>query len=251
MGHPVVGVGLRPWWTCRARKARPRSRAKAGRQHQQHWESSPPLKATSSRRGNLPARAESDKTRINTRNHRLPQYDQGDPAESGLSSANPAARARRSLRGQGSHLTRIGIQHNEQQENSAGRPSSGWPAGSGCSQAPDGPNRQALRPRAGQHGHQRQTRRRLLPLRERHWLATAKIPDDRPADGASTCCGTNPWRTCGCWWKGLDGKAAAGTPAQQIHDLYQSYLDQTTRNAKGTTPLLPMLSEIEQIRTPE
>ncbi|WP_164915540.1 M13 family metallopeptidase [Aeromonas caviae] len=36
--------------------------------------------------------------------------------------------------------------------------------------------------------------------------------------------------------EGLDGKAAAGTPAQQIHDLYQSYLDQATRNAKGTTP---------------
>jgi hypothetical protein len=35
--------------------------------------------------------------------------------------------------------------------------------------------------------------------------------------------------------EGLDGKAAAGTPAQ-IHDLYQSYLDQAARNAKGTTP---------------
>jgi predicted metalloendopeptidase len=35
--------------------------------------------------------------------------------------------------------------------------------------------------------------------------------------------------------EGLDGKAAAGT-AQQIHDLYQSYLDQAARNAKGTTP---------------
>ena len=84
-----------------------------------------------------------------------------------------------------------------------------------------------------------------------HWLSTAKIPDDRPADGAFYMLRDKSLADVRVLVEGLDGKAAAGTPAQQIHDLYQSYLDQTTRNAKGTAPLMPMLSEIEQIRTPQ
>ncbi|MBP9659461.1 MAG: M13 family metallopeptidase, partial [Aeromonas sp.] len=84
-----------------------------------------------------------------------------------------------------------------------------------------------------------------------HWLATAKIPDDRPADGAFYLLRDKSLADVRVLVEGLDGKAAAGTPAQQIHDLYQSYLDQAARNAKGTTPLLPMLSEIEQISTPQ
>ena len=84
-----------------------------------------------------------------------------------------------------------------------------------------------------------------------HWLGTAKIPDDRPADGAFYMLRDKSLADVRVLVEGLDGKAAAGTQAQQIRDLYQSYLDQKTRNAKGTAPLLPMLSEIEQIRTPQ
>ena len=81
-----------------------------------------------------------------------------------------------------------------------------------------------------------------------HWLATAKIPDDRPADGAFYLLRDKSLADVRVLVEGLDGKAAAaGTPAQQIHDLYRSYLDQGTRDAKGTAPLLPQLSEIDRI----
>lgn len=82
-----------------------------------------------------------------------------------------------------------------------------------------------------------------------HWLTTAKIPDDRPADGAFYLLRDKSLADVRVLVEGLDGKAAAGTQAQQIRDLYHSYLDQTTRDAKGTAPLLPMLSEIEQIKS--
>ena len=80
-----------------------------------------------------------------------------------------------------------------------------------------------------------------------HWLATAKIPDDRPADGAFYLLRDKSLADGRVLVEGLDGKAATGTPAQQIHDLYRSYLDQQTRNARGTTPLLPLLGDIDQI----
>ncbi|MCV5526776.1 M13 family metallopeptidase, partial [Escherichia coli] len=39
----------------------------------------------------------------------------------------------------------------------------------------------------------------------------------------------------------------AGTPRQQIADLYASYLDQAGRDAKGLTPLAPALADIDRI----
>ncbi|VFB11696.1 M13 family peptidase [Aeromonas salmonicida] len=81
-----------------------------------------------------------------------------------------------------------------------------------------------------------------------HWLATAKIPDDRPADGAFYMLRDKSLADVRVLVEGLDAKAPADTQAQQIRDLYTSYLDQAGRDAKGTTPLLPLLGEIDQIR---
>lgn len=81
-----------------------------------------------------------------------------------------------------------------------------------------------------------------------HWLATAKIPDDRPADGAFYMLRDKSLADVRVLVEGLDAKASADTQARQIRDLYTSYLDQAGRDAKGTTPLLPLLGEIDQIR---
>ncbi|MGL6048467.1 MAG: M13 family peptidase, partial [Aeromonas salmonicida] len=81
-----------------------------------------------------------------------------------------------------------------------------------------------------------------------HWLATAKIPDDRPADGAFYMLRDKSLADVRVLVEGLDAKAPADTQARQIRDLYTSYLDQAGRDAKGTTPLLPLLGEIDQIR---
>ncbi len=66
-----------------------------------------------------------------------------------------------------------------------------------------------------------------------HWLGTAKIPDDRPADGAFYMLRDKSLADVRVLVEGLDGKAAAGTQAQQIRDLYQSYLDSEDPQRQG------------------
>lgn len=44
----------------------------------------------------------------------------------------------------------------------------------------------------------------------------------------------------------LDSQAKKGSSEQQIYALYQSLLDQDARNRQGLSPLLPMLSSVEQ-----
>ncbi|MGL5224390.1 MAG: M13 family metallopeptidase [Aeromonas sp.] len=80
------------------------------------------------------------------------------------------------------------------------------------------------------------------------WLATAKIPADRPADGAFYMLRDKSLVDVRVIVEGLAKQpAASGSSAQQIRDLYASYLDQTGRNAKGLTPLAPALAEIDKI----
>ncbi|MGL5292967.1 MAG: M13 family metallopeptidase [Aeromonas sp.] len=80
------------------------------------------------------------------------------------------------------------------------------------------------------------------------WLATAKIPADRPADGAFYMLRDKSLADVRVIVEGLAKQpAASGSSAQQIRDLYASYLDQTGRNAKGLTPLAPALAEIDKI----
>ncbi|MGL5973643.1 MAG: M13 family peptidase, partial [Aeromonas sobria] len=80
------------------------------------------------------------------------------------------------------------------------------------------------------------------------WLATAKIPDDRPADGAFYMLRDKSLADVRVLVEGLAKEdAATGTPTQQIRDLYASYLDQAGRDAKGLTPLAPALADIDQI----
>ncbi|WP_429156608.1 M13 family metallopeptidase [Aeromonas veronii] len=80
------------------------------------------------------------------------------------------------------------------------------------------------------------------------WLATAKIPDDRPADGAFYMLRDKSLADVRVLVEGLaKQEAATGTPTQQIRDLYASYLDQAGRDAKGLTPLAPALADIDRI----
>ena len=80
------------------------------------------------------------------------------------------------------------------------------------------------------------------------WLATAKIPDDRPADGAFYMLRDKSLADVRVLVEGLaHQQAATGTPTQQIRDLYASYLDQAGRDAKGLTPLAPALADIDRI----
>lgn len=81
------------------------------------------------------------------------------------------------------------------------------------------------------------------------WLATARIPDDRPADGAFYMLRDKSLADVRVLVEGLaTQEAATGTPTQQIRDLYASYLDQAGRDARGLTPLAPALTDIDQIR---
>ncbi len=80
------------------------------------------------------------------------------------------------------------------------------------------------------------------------WLATAKIPDDRPADGAFYMLRDKSLADVRVLVEGLaKQEAATGTPTQQIRDLYASYLDQAGRDARGLTPLAPALADIDRI----
>lgn len=80
------------------------------------------------------------------------------------------------------------------------------------------------------------------------WLASAKIPDDRPADGAFYMLRDKSLADVRVLVEGLANQSAAnGTPTQQIRDLYASYLDQAGRDAKGLSPLAPALAQIDQI----
>ncbi|MEL3919546.1 M13 family metallopeptidase [Aeromonas enteropelogenes] len=80
------------------------------------------------------------------------------------------------------------------------------------------------------------------------WLASARIPDDRPADGAFYMLRDKSLADVRVLVEGLANQSAAdGTPTQQIRDLYASYLDQAGRDAKGLSPLAPALAQIDQI----
>ncbi|MGK4475677.1 M13 family metallopeptidase [Aeromonas molluscorum] len=80
-----------------------------------------------------------------------------------------------------------------------------------------------------------------------HWLASAKIPDDRPADGAFYTLRDKSLADVRTLIEALPKDAPQGSEAQQIRDFYASYLDKGGRDAKGLSPLRPMLAELDQV----
>ena len=80
-----------------------------------------------------------------------------------------------------------------------------------------------------------------------HWLASAKIPDDRPADGAFYTLRDKSLADVRALIEALPKDAPQGSEAQQIRDFYASYLDKSGRDAKGLSPLLPLLAELDQV----
>ncbi|MGB6190293.1 MAG: M13 family metallopeptidase [Aeromonas molluscorum] len=80
-----------------------------------------------------------------------------------------------------------------------------------------------------------------------HWLASAKIPDDRPADGAFYTLRDKSLADVRTLIEALPKDAPQGSEAQQIRDFYASYLDKSGRDAKGLSPLRPLLAELDQV----
>ncbi|MGY4024853.1 M13 family metallopeptidase [Aeromonas rivuli] len=80
-----------------------------------------------------------------------------------------------------------------------------------------------------------------------HWLASAKIPDDRPADGAFYTLRDKSLADVRTLIEALPKDAPQGSEAQQIRDFYASYLDKAGRDGKGMSPLRPLLAELDQV----
>ena len=64
-----------------------------------------------------------------------------------------------------------------------------------------------------------------------HWLATAKIPDDRPADGAFYLLRDKSLADVRVLVEGLDGKAATGTPAQARQNGHRTQASKVAKAA--------------------
>ncbi len=79
------------------------------------------------------------------------------------------------------------------------------------------------------------------------WLASAQIPDDRPADGAFYTLRDKSLADVRTLIEALPKDAPQGSEDQQIRDFYASYLDQQTRDARGMSPLRPLLADLDKV----
>ena len=84
------------------------------------------------------------------------------------------------------------------------------------------------------------------------WLATAVIPDDRSMDGAFYQLRDGAEADSreiveDAAAAATAGRAEPGTPTQLIGDLYRSFLDTETVQARGLAPITAQLTEIDQV----
>ncbi|MNF71091.1 hypothetical protein D3C84_530340 [compost metagenome] len=84
MGHPVVGVRAQAVVDVQGTQGKALLPGKTRRQHQQHSGVEPATEGHQQAPGTFRRGQSLTKTRINTRNHRLPQYDQADLSRVGL-----------------------------------------------------------------------------------------------------------------------------------------------------------------------
>lgn len=81
-----------------------------------------------------------------------------------------------------------------------------------------------------------------------NWLAQTQIPDDMPGQTIGNLLADKSLEDRKVLLEELLKRPQqAGTPRQQIADLYASYLDQAGRDAKGLTPIQPLRDEIMAI----
>jgi len=70
------------------------------------------------------------------------------------------------------------------------------------------------------------------------WIATAEIPADRASDGVALMVHEQSQENVKIIIEeSAEGDFADGTDEQKVGDMYTSYMDMDTRNAKGVTPL--------------
>ncbi|KUE80119.1 peptidase M13 [Aeromonas schubertii] len=82
-----------------------------------------------------------------------------------------------------------------------------------------------------------------------HWLGTARIPADRPADGAFYALRDRSLADVKVLVdEAVKANASEGSD-QQIAALYESYMDRTRRDALGMAPLSPLLAEIDKVQS--
>jgi putative endopeptidase len=82
------------------------------------------------------------------------------------------------------------------------------------------------------------------------WIKHTKIPNDRAAVGVfSMLDDLSNKRTAGLIEEIAKSNAAAGSPQRKIADLYNSYMNEGTIQAKGLAPIKPHLDRIEAIQT--
>jgi putative endopeptidase len=81
------------------------------------------------------------------------------------------------------------------------------------------------------------------------WITRTEIPPDRSRIGVfSTLDDLSNKRTAGLIEEAVKANAAAGSDTRKIADLYTSYMDGATIEAKGLAPLRPHLDAIAAIR---
>lgn len=80
------------------------------------------------------------------------------------------------------------------------------------------------------------------------WIAETEIPADKSNYGTFNILGDAAQEDVrAIIERSATGDFAKGTDEQKVGDLYSSYMDMDTRNAKGVTPLEPMLEQIDAI----
>ena len=82
------------------------------------------------------------------------------------------------------------------------------------------------------------------------WIEETEIPADKSSYGGFTVLRDDSTANVkAIIEESATGDFAKGSDEQKVGDLYKSYLDMETRNAKGTSPLQPELESIEAIES--
>ena len=79
------------------------------------------------------------------------------------------------------------------------------------------------------------------------WMRTTEIPADRSSWGSFASLAEETNARITSLVEGLPRNAKAGTEAAQIGDFYRSYMDEAAIEAKGWTPIKPLLKKIDQL----
>jgi putative endopeptidase len=82
------------------------------------------------------------------------------------------------------------------------------------------------------------------------WAATTKIPDDKSNYGMFTALDDlSKKRTREIIEAAANSKGAPGTNAQRVGDAYGAFMDEAAIEAKGLTPLQPMMDKISAVKS--